>query len=72
MKIFYSYKQIDEVLRTLKTMKEQGSLSSQYVSVLNKTLEHSYKGIVLYFFKELTKDKELFCLYNEALKSDKV
>jgi hypothetical protein len=60
MKIFYSYKQVDEVLETLKKMREEtGALNPDYVKIIKDVLKHSYKGVVLHFFNELAKNPEI-------------
>jgi|YelNatPaOPRAMG01_1025707.scaffolds.fasta_scaffold25773_5 NADH:ubiquinone oxidoreductase subunit E len=60
MRIFYSYKQVDEVLDTLKKMREEaGALNQDYVKIIKDVLKHSYKGVVLHFYNELSKNPEI-------------
>jgi hypothetical protein len=61
MRIFYSFRQVDEVLSTLRKMKnELGSLNPMYAKFVKDTLKNSYKGVVIYFYNELSKYPEVF------------
>ena len=68
MKIFYSHKQVDELLPTLKVMVDGEGIPGDFAKMINETLKHSYKGTVIYFYKRLTEDRGLCEAYFQALK----
>ena len=71
MKIFYSYKQIDELLPTLKVMVNGEGIPTDFAKMIDETLKHSYRGAVIYFYKRLTGDKKLYDTYYKALKQER-
>ena len=68
MRIFYSHKQIHELMSTLKTMVDGEGIPEDFARMINETLKHSLKGVVIYFYKRLTEDKKLYDDYCKALK----
>jgi len=60
MKIFASYQEADEALKTIKEMKQKtGKLDQDYVKILKETLKHSYRPVVVYFTKKLSEYPDL-------------
>ena len=71
MRIFYSYRQIDELIPTLKVMVDGEGIPGDFAKMIDETLKHSYRGAVIYFYKRLTEDKKLYDTYYRALKQER-
>ena len=71
MRIFYNYRQIDELIPTLEVMVDGEGIPAGFAKMIDETLKHSYRGAVIYFYKRLTEDKELYDTYYKALKQER-
>ena len=71
MRIFYNYRQIDELIPTLEVMVDGEGIPAGFAKMIDETLKHSYRGAVIYFYKRLTGEKKLYDAYYRALKQER-